>query len=729
MITTHRGMLLAAVAALLVVSAACGPTSSEVFDDAGQAEHPDDAAIAQFPDAGATVDAGDTCGEELCGDGLDNNCNALIDEACGCEPSASTDCYTGSADTRGVGVCADGVMQCQGQDEITLWGECEGSVLPGVEVCDATGLDEDCDGTVNEDCLCIPGQSIACGSDVGACAAGTQDCVDNALGQCTGMTGPTAEICDDIDNDCDGAVDENLVQNCGSTIGACTQGESVCQAGQWLDCSGGIGPGAESCDLIDNDCDGDIDEDTAIECGSATGACSTGLSYCVAGSYGDCQGGTDSLPETCDDIDNDCDGTTDEGLVSVCGTGQGVCSTGLRTCSAGMYGACAGSTGPNTAGPSESPDHCDGINDDDCDGLVDEGCACIDGDTSQCGMDVGECSFGTQTCSGGAMGPCVGGNGPGLEICNNGLDEDCNGVADDECPGTDPPILTCGGSISTEPLQTISISASGSDPDGGAVTYSWAVTSRPPGSTSEPANPAAATTTFFVDLAGDYELTVTITDDEGDTASCIVNVQAVPSQDLHIELVWDEAWGDADLHLLRPGLSTQSAWYTIGSANNEYDCFYSNPVASWPPNGGAGNASLDIDDTDGFGPENINIADTPSAGTYHIGVAYYCSHSLGPVGTSINPGDGPTGATVRVFCGGVLTDEFAFNLDQTGQFVHVADVTWPGCAGVSVLDEMWTSEIQPIFYASPVHCPVSCTSNSDCTPGEVCSSGGECILD
>lgn len=63
------------------------------------------------------------------------------------------------------------------------------------------------------------------------------------------------------------------------------------------------------------------------------------------------------------------------------------------------------------------------------------GAACMDGETRSCGTDVGECVAGIETCSGGAWGPCVGEVGPTTEICGDGLDQDCDGVADNGCTG------------------------------------------------------------------------------------------------------------------------------------------------------------------------------------------------------------------------------------------------------------------------------------------------------
>ena len=74
----------------------------------------------------------------------------------GCTPGSSEACFTGPSGTEGVGVCAGGTRTCEGQGEFGTWGPCEGEVLPGEEVCEPAGLDEDCDGDIDEDCNCTP---------------------------------------------------------------------------------------------------------------------------------------------------------------------------------------------------------------------------------------------------------------------------------------------------------------------------------------------------------------------------------------------------------------------------------------------------------------------------------------------------------------------------------------------------------------------------------------------
>jgi hypothetical protein len=78
------------------------------------------------------------------------------------------------------------------------------------------------------------------------------------------------EECDDLDNDCDGSTDEDLVQPCQT---ACGMGEEVCVNGQWHGCTA-VQPSGEVCDGLDNDCNGEVDDGEAL-CG-VNGECIDG---------------------------------------------------------------------------------------------------------------------------------------------------------------------------------------------------------------------------------------------------------------------------------------------------------------------------------------------------------------------------------------------------------------------------------------------------------------------
>ena len=88
----------------------------------------------------------DSCGAaEICGNGADDDCNGQVDDGCSCQPGAQQSCFTGPPGRRNVAVCSDGIQTCIG-NEFGTWGPCVGDAAPGAEVCD--GLDNDCNGCV-----------------------------------------------------------------------------------------------------------------------------------------------------------------------------------------------------------------------------------------------------------------------------------------------------------------------------------------------------------------------------------------------------------------------------------------------------------------------------------------------------------------------------------------------------------------------------------------------------
>ena len=313
-------------------------------------------------------------------------------------------------------------------------------------------VDENCNGELNEGCVCTPGDNQACGSDVGECRVGNQKCGgDGQWEECTDV-GPSPEVCDgELDEDCDGEVDEGCLcvpgtaQVCGSDVGACEEGSQTCDMDGlgWGYCKGEVTPEVETCDgTVDEDCDGLIDEDCLCApgatraCGSAVGACEEGIETCNADGlgWGSCTGGVTPAVEACDGtLDEDCDGSVDEGCFCVngatrpCGaTEVGDCAFGLQTCFAGGWGACAGAIEP-------SPEVCGGASDENCDGVVNDGCACVPGAERPCGESVGACEPGTETCAvdGLSWGSCTGGVGASAEVCDT-LDNDCDGATDED---------------------------------------------------------------------------------------------------------------------------------------------------------------------------------------------------------------------------------------------------------------------------------------------------------
>jgi len=255
------------------------------------------------------------------------------------------------------------------------------------------------------------------------------------------------EICNGIDDNCDGYRDENITrfgqrlgEPCQDWKGSICAGKWECNAdGSEILCKSdtNINPGdrEEACgNFLDDDCDELIDEsDVRIgdvyhpKCIPAEdyclpgdqrpcGACRDGTAFCVQGKWGNCFGATEPGTEVCNRFDDDCDGKIDNIM------GKETMEETLCRCTDGGF---------------PSAERCNGI-DDNCNSKIDEGVGncCDDGKTETCGLtDVGKCEFGIRSCSNGQWSLCNAVLPEINEICCNEIDDDCNGKTDEDCAG------------------------------------------------------------------------------------------------------------------------------------------------------------------------------------------------------------------------------------------------------------------------------------------------------
>ncbi|MBM4356394.1 MAG: hypothetical protein FJ109_21805, partial [Deltaproteobacteria bacterium] len=250
-----------------------------------------------------------------------------------CEVGKTEDCLKGD-NTAGKKRCIDGAWSacgdycdegppsvctttCGSQGSKTCGNDGQWGDCVAVELCN--GLDDNCDGQKDENLT----QACFCGSQ-----QGTQTCVLGQWTPCDKGTAQSAELCDGLDNDCDSLTDEecdkdhdmycDFAKQIVGTPAVCPKGGQDCD-----DNNINVNPGKEEkCNGFDDDCDTDVDEDLG------TMACG-GEGECTELAVDKCQGGQPVLtctPDTlivgakpevdfgCDSKDNDCDGATDEQL-------------------------------------------------------------------------------------------------------------------------------------------------------------------------------------------------------------------------------------------------------------------------------------------------------------------------------------------------------------------------------------------------------------------------------
>ncbi|MEC7986853.1 MAG: hypothetical protein VX278_16915 [Myxococcota bacterium] len=253
-------------------------------------------------------------------------------------------------------------------------------------------------------------------------------------------------------------------------------------------------------------------------------------------------------------------------------------------------------------------------------------------------------------------------------------DPDSEDTSDPEESGTpNSPVAVC--SVSPNPVNPPFDSSAwdGSesyDAGGGPLIYEWALISHPEGSAflsfDSAYTSSAVMVNFMPDVAGEYLGRLTVTNEEGLSDTCDVLLEAVPSQNLWIEMSWEHSGDDMDLHLLSPSASAD--WNS--AVTTDQDCYYANCTWSSPDWGQVGYAgddpSLDLDDITNVGPEIIHISDPENSGLYTVVV-----HD--------NPAlvyDGSNTVTVKIYLNGSLVWMDSKAISAEDSYTPFAQIDW-----------------------------------------------------
>jgi hypothetical protein len=204
------------------------------------------------------------------------------------------------------------------------------------------------------------------------------------------------------------------------------------------------------------------------------------------------------------------------------------------------------------------------------------------------------------------------------------------------------------------------------DPDGLTLTYDWALVEAPVGSSVTMPFGGADRLGFITELAGEYVGRLIVTNSAGVSSDpCEARLEAIPGENLWVEMFWTYSGDDMDLHLLAPG----------GTLTTGSDCYYGNCTwgLEWGSPGTADNPYLDLDDISGTGPENINI-ESPADGIFTVVVHDY-------PGSVYSPGNP---VTVNIYLDGALawTDTRSISVEDSYNYFAEIDTSTGSVTGL-----------------------------------------------
>lgn len=287
---------------------------------------------------------------ELC-NSQDDDCDGLLDEDVANPPAWYAD-----EDGDGYGLDSDVLRQCTAPGRVSVAGDCDDTDAArhpaAAEICN--DIDDNCNAQIDDGLATQAWYPDADGDTFGASNPKIQDCAQPAghvlsNGDCDDARAEihpgAVEVCDDIDQDCDGAADDGLATqrqypdgdvdgygNSSLPQDSCRTLEGfVARGGDCNDTLATVYPGAqETCNRVDDDCDAQIDEgavDAALYYRDADtdsfGGTSTVLSCAIPTGYvalsGDCNDADATIypgaDEYCNALDDDCDAQIDEDAV------------------------------------------------------------------------------------------------------------------------------------------------------------------------------------------------------------------------------------------------------------------------------------------------------------------------------------------------------------------------------------------------------------------------------